>query len=56
VRAFVKKAKEASLRQYIADGIEDYVIMEQYNKIKSALKADTIDLTNQSASPLQETF
>jgi hypothetical protein len=56
VRAFVKKAKEASLRQYIADSIEDSVIMEQYNKIKSALKADTIALTNQPAGPLQETL
>jgi indole-3-glycerol phosphate synthase len=55
VGAFVKKAKEASLRQYIADGIEDSV-MEQYNKIKSALEADTIDLTNQSVGPLQETL
>jgi hypothetical protein len=57
VGALVKKAKEASLRQYIADGIEDSG-MEQYNKIKSALEGDDtiIDLTNQLVGPLQETL
>jgi len=35
VGVLVKKAKEASLREYIAGGIEDEV-MEQYNKIKAA--------------------
>ena len=36
IGALAKKAKEATLRQYIADGIEDSV-MEKYNIIKDAL-------------------
>lgn len=38
VGALVKKAKEASLREYVAGGIEDEV-MEQYQIIKAALSA-----------------
>ena len=59
VGALVKKAKEASLRQYIAGGIEDSV-MEQYKIIKDALENDTIDLTTSQeeeiVGPLQETL
>jgi indole-3-glycerol phosphate synthase len=53
VSALVKKAKEASLRQYVADGIEDDV-MEQYKKIKEALEKDSLDLSTQEMGPLQQ--
>jgi indole-3-glycerol phosphate synthase len=58
VGALVKKAKEASLRQYIAEGIEDSV-MEQYKIIKDALENDKIDLTTsqeEQIGPLQQTL
>jgi indole-3-glycerol phosphate synthase len=59
VGALVKKAKEASLRQYIAEGIEDSV-MEQYKIIKDALENDKIDLTTSQEvdqiGPLQQTL
>jgi indole-3-glycerol phosphate synthase len=53
VSALVKKAKEASLRQYVADGIEDDV-MEQYKKIKEALDKDSVDLSTQEMGPLRQ--
>ena len=53
VGALVKKAKEAELRQYIADGIEDDV-MEVYNKMKE--QAESVDLlaSSNGKGPLQE--
>lgn len=53
VGALAKKAKEASLRQYIADGIED-AVMEKYNVIKAALESD--DEITAEVGPLQETL
>ncbi|KAL3942776.1 MAG: hypothetical protein SGBAC_003088 [Bacillariaceae sp.] len=52
IGALAKKAKEATLRQYIADGI-DKEVMEKYNIIKEALeKADEDD--DLKMGPLQE--
>jgi indole-3-glycerol phosphate synthase len=53
VGALVKKAKEASLREYIAAGIEDDV-MEQYNKIKAALSDDAPFVPLEGLGPLQD--
>lgn len=56
IGALAKKAKEASLRQYIADGIEDDV-MEQYKIIKAALeKGEEGDSSEEvtKMGPLQE--
>eukprot|EP00529_Nitzschia_sp_RCC80_P020978 CAMPEP_0113453612 /NCGR_PEP_ID=MMETSP0014_2-20120614/7444_1 /TAXON_ID=2857 /ORGANISM="Nitzschia sp." /LENGTH=399 /DNA_ID=CAMNT_0000345005 /DNA_START=137 /DNA_END=1336 /DNA_ORIENTATION=- /assembly_acc=CAM_ASM_000159 len=61
VSALVKKAKEAELRKYIADGIEDNV-MEQYKIIQAALEQDEDSNTSSSDSSappmgsLQETL
>ena len=44
-----KKAKEASLRQYIANGIEDDV-MEKYQIIKAALEDETTTTTTTTSS------
>ena len=56
VGALVKKAKEASLREYIAEGIEDDV-MAKYNVIKEALAKDEFDFDNKGNLPsLQETL
>jgi indole-3-glycerol phosphate synthase len=50
----VRKAKEATLKKYISEGIEDNV-MEQYKIIQAALEKDDIDLNSQSweVGPLQ---
>jgi len=53
IGAFVKKAKEESLREYIAGGVEDEV-MEEYKKIQAALKDESIDLTKSPMGPLQQ--
>jgi indole-3-glycerol phosphate synthase len=55
IGALARKAKEATLRKYIADGIEDSV-MEKYNIIKDALTNDTIDLSSSPPAPLQDTL
>ena len=53
IGALAKKAKEASLRQYIADGIEDDV-MEQYKIIKAAMEKEDSDDDVTKMGPLQE--
>jgi indole-3-glycerol phosphate synthase len=53
VGALVKKAKEASLREYVAAGIEDDV-MEQYTKIKAALSDDAPYAPADTLGPLQD--
>lgn len=53
VGALVKKAKEAALREYVSGGIEDEV-MEQYNKIKTALSDDSPFEPIDGLGPLQE--
>lgn len=53
IGALAKKAKEATLRQYIADGIEDNV-MEKYNTIKEALSKEGDDRGDYVVGPLQE--
>eukprot|EP00980_Cylindrotheca_fusiformis_P031784 scaffold26966_cov201-Cylindrotheca_fusiformis.AAC.2 len=56
IGALAKKAKEATLRQYIANGIEENV-MEKYNLIKETLSKDGDDSSSGSvAGPLQETL
>jgi len=56
IGALAKKAKEATLRQYIADGI-DKDVMEKYNIIKEALgsgEKEEDDEDNWRIGPLQE--
>lgn len=53
IGALAKKAKEASLRQYIADGIEADV-MEKYNIIKESLTQGEIDSSRANMGSLQE--
>mmetsp|Transcript_40772 Transcript_40772/g.62708 ORF Transcript_40772/g.62708 Transcript_40772/m.62708 type:complete len:351 (-) Transcript_40772:3275-4327(-) len=54
VGSLVKKAKEASLREYIAAGVEEEV-MEKYNIIREALQRDEFDFDNRGElPPLQE--
>lgn len=53
IGALAKKAKEATLRQYIADGIEDSV-MEKYNIIKEALGKEDESTGTIAVGPLQE--
>eukprot|EP00538_Stauroneis_constricta_P011825 CAMPEP_0119545658 /NCGR_PEP_ID=MMETSP1352-20130426/348_1 /TAXON_ID=265584 /ORGANISM="Stauroneis constricta, Strain CCMP1120" /LENGTH=363 /DNA_ID=CAMNT_0007590237 /DNA_START=111 /DNA_END=1202 /DNA_ORIENTATION=+ len=48
IGVLAKKAKEATLRQYISNGIEDSV-MAKYNDIKKALEDDAVDLADESA-------
>jgi indole-3-glycerol phosphate synthase len=51
IGALVKKAKQAELREYAAEGVPESV-MAQYQIIKE--KAESIDLQNQTPGPLQE--
>lgn len=55
VGALAKKAKEASLREYIAGGIEDEV-MAKYNIIKEALAKEDEGDNDNKMGPLQETI
>ena len=50
----VRKAKEATLKKYISEGIED-IVMDKYKIIQAALEKDDIDLTQSSdaVGPLQ---
>ena len=51
VPLLVKKSKTAELKQYVAAGVPDDV-MSVYKEMKS--KMDSVDLSNQSAGPLQQ--
>ena len=55
IGALAKKAKEATLRQYIADGIEDSV-MDKYNIIKEALAKDDESSGSIAVGTLQQTL
>lgn len=55
IGALAKKAKEATLRQYIAGGIEDNV-MEKYSIIKEALSKEGDDSSGCVVGPLQATL
>lgn len=58
IGALAKKAKQADLKQYVADGIEDSV-MAVYKKMKSKMNDNDIDLNqiaaeNPAGGPLQQ--
>ena len=55
IGALAKKAKEATLRQYIANGIEDSV-MDKYNIIKETLAKDDESSGSIAVGPLQQTL
>lgn len=57
IGALVRKAKEASLKEFIASGNIDDETMEQYKKIKAALEdteKDLLGLDDNTMGPLQE--
>ena len=51
IGVLAKKAKEAELRQFIADGLDD-TLMETYQKLKANMA--NINLDDQTPGPLQQ--
>ena len=53
IGVLAKKAKEADLRKFVADGVSDE-IMEYYNRLKANM--DSVDLSKQTPGPLQDSL
>lgn len=55
IGALAKKAKQAELRKYVENGIDD-AVMEKYNLIKEALANEDFSIDRSTPGPLQQSL